>query len=183
MDNNESTKKDLPAILLLLGILVVFAAVYLWMRHDAPAPGESVGAERVSGPAPELAYRTHAGLEQRLSALRGRPVLVHFWATWCPPCRDELPGLLDLAASGEITVLAVSLDGDWDRVRHFLDGEAPAAVVLAAPGTEPERFGVTGFPETYLVDARGQLRQRFSGPRDWRSDAMREAVTTLADDE
>jgi thiol-disulfide isomerase/thioredoxin len=179
-------KKHLPDILWLLGVLGVlgvFAAVYLWTRHDAPAPGESVGAERVSGPAPELAYRTQTGLELRLSALRGRPVLVHFWATWCPPCRDELPGLLDFAASDEITVLAVSLDRDWDQVQRFLGGEAPPAVVLAAPGAEPERFGVTGFPETYLVDARGQLRLRFSGPRDWRSDAMRETVTTLAGDE
>jgi thiol-disulfide isomerase/thioredoxin len=173
-------KKHLSTILVLLGVLVVFAGVYLWMHRDAPAPGESVGAERVNDPAPELAYRTHAGVDQRLSALRGRPVLVHFWATWCPPCRDELPGLLEFAASDEIPVLAVSLDSDWALVQRFLGGEVPPAVVLAVPGTEPERFGVTGLPETYLVDAHGRLRLRFSGPRDWRSDAMQETVTTLA---
>lgn len=171
-------KKHLTPFTGLLALWIAFVAVYLWVGRDAPAPGESVGAERVEGAAPELVYRRPGGAEERLSSLRGRRVVVHFWATWCPACRDELPGLLALAGSGEIEILAVSLDADWEPVRRFFGGAVPAAVVLAAPGTEPERFGVTGLPESYLVDASGQLRLRFSGPRDWRSDAMRETVVS-----
>lgn len=173
-------KKHLTPFTVLLALWVAFVGVYLWVGRDVPAPGESVGAERVQGPAPELVYHRPGGAEERLASLRGRPVVVHFWATWCPACRDELPGLLELAGSGEIAILAVSLDSDWEPVRRFFGGEVPPAVVLAAPGTEPERFGVTGLPESYLVDASGQLRLRFSGPRDWRSAAMQETVISLS---
>jgi thiol-disulfide isomerase/thioredoxin len=173
-------KKRFTPLTVLLTIWVVFVGVYVWIARATSAPGESVGVERVQGAAPELVYHRLGGREERLSGLRGRPVLVHFWATWCPACRDELPGLLALADSGEIAILAVSMDSDWEPLRRFFDGDVPRAVVLAAPGTEPERFGVTGLPESYLVDASGQLRLRFSGPRDWRSKAMREAVINLS---
>jgi thiol-disulfide isomerase/thioredoxin len=170
-------KKRITPFTVLLAVWIAFVGVYVWVARDVPAPGESVGAERVQGAAPELVYHEQGGAEARLSGLRGRPVLVHFWATWCLACRDELPGLLAFADSGEIAILAVSMDSGWEPVRRFFGGDVPRAVVLAAPGTEPERFGVTGLPESYLVDASGQLRLRFSGPRDWRSDALRETVT------
>lgn len=172
-------KQRFTPLTVLLAIWVAFVGVYVWVARDVAAPG-AVGAERVQGAAPDLVYHRPSGVEERLSGLRGRPVLVHFWATWCPACRDELPGLLAFADSGEIAILAVSMDAGWEPVRGFFGGDVPRAVVLAAPGTEPERFGVTGLPESYLVDASGQLRLRFSGPRAWRSDAMREAVIRLS---
>ena len=177
-------KKVLAPLLVLAGVQGLLAAGYFLVVRDAPAPdvppAAVLAAEPLDRPAPELVYRTLAGEVRRLSALRGRPVLVHFWATWCPPCRDELPGLLERAAAGEITVLAVSLDPDWAPVRRFLGDDVPPAVVLAPSDTVSQGFGVVTLPVTFLVDAAGRMHLRFQGARDWRSRPMRQVVSAAA---
>lgn len=152
------------------GVLVVG---YLLLDRGKPA---SVEVERVRRQAPELVYRSADGMEHRLSTLEGQPVLLHFWATWCPPCREELPGLLEFAAAGEIPVLAVSLDPEWSEVRQFLGRAPPPAVVLALSEDASQDFGVASLPETYLIDAAGFVRLRFAGERDWTSSAVRAVV-------
>lgn len=173
-------KKVLTPLLVLAGLQGLLAAGYFLAGWDAPAPDAPVVVERLDRPAPALAYRTLAGEERRLSAQRGRPMLVHFWATWCPPCREELPGLLALAAAGEIAVLAVSLDPEWEPVRRFLGNDVPPAVVLASSAAVTDGFGVTALPATFLVDATGRLRLHFAGARDWRARAVRQTVSAAA---
>ena len=98
-------------------------------------------------PAPDLTLRRRDGSLLRLSETQGRPLLLHFWATWCPPCRDELPALLAYAADAELSVLAVSLDQNWSAIRRFLGSDPPPAVLLAdgdycggrLRGTQPTR--------------------------------------------
>lgn len=104
-------------------------------------------------------------------------MLLHFWATWCPPCVAELPGLLELGREGTVRVIAVSLDEDWTAVREFFAGEIPPEVVRASATTVAKTYGVSILPETYLIGADGMLRLRIAGERDWRSDAARAAIT------
>lgn len=172
-------KRALLALLVLAWVQGLLVGGYFLLGRDA-GPGASVDAEPLDAPAPELVYRTAAGEERRLSALRGQPVLVHFWATWCPPCREELPGLLALADAGEIPVLAVSVDPAWEPVRRFLGGHVPPAVVTASSDAVARDFGVTELPRTFLVDAGGRLRLGFAGARDWRAPALRQAVLATA---
>ena len=101
---------------------------------------------------------------------------LHFWATWCPPCREELPGLLAFGQRAKVNVLAVSLDPDWKAVRRFFDREPPDTVVLADAEVLSGAFEVTELPVTYVVDSTGFLRLRLSGARNWSTKTVRQSV-------
>jgi thiol-disulfide isomerase/thioredoxin len=95
--------------------------------------------ERVAGrTAPDLILARPDGSTRRLVNLRGRPVLLHFWATWCPPCLEELPALLELGRtfgeSSRLTVVAVAVDDDWEALRRFFGGEIPPEVYRDSSG-------------------------------------------------
>jgi thiol-disulfide isomerase/thioredoxin len=96
---------------------------------------------------------------------------VNFWATWCPPCRDEMPSLTRLAQQfdpGSFEVVAVSVDDGWAPVDKFLPpGQTPFRVALDEGAKMSRTFGTSKFPESYLVDRDGKLRLKFVGPRNW----------------
>jgi thiol-disulfide isomerase/thioredoxin len=108
-----------------------------------------------------------------LSALRGKPVLVNFWATWCPPCREEMPSLTRLTQSFEgqtLEVVAVSVDDGWEPIEKFLAGQKssfPFRIAWDEGAKISRAWGSTRFPESYLLDAEGKLRLKFVGPRNW----------------
>lgn len=131
---------------------------------------------RMDRPAPGLALKRLGGSVARLSDFAGRPVVLHFWATWCGPCRDELPGLLALDKDGAAQVLAVGLDSRWDSVRRFLGRDLPSSVFLADSKMVEGAFNVRRLPVTYILDARGRLRLRMDGPRSWSREGLRSAL-------
>jgi thiol-disulfide isomerase/thioredoxin len=168
-------KRGLSVVLVLVGLQGLLVLAYLVIEGTSEREA-AVEAEPLDRPSPALRYRTFDGAEHHLDELRGTPVLVHFWATWCPPCREELPALLDFAASSDVRILAVSVDREWDDIREFLHGDPPPEVVLATSPVAAEQFGVETLPESYLVDARGRLRLRFAGARDWTSSSLRGVI-------
>ncbi len=165
-------KRNLKLILLLIGLQSALTALYFAVE-DAPEP---VRVEQQNRACPELVYLSPDGAQGRLSELKGRPVLLHFWATWCPPCRAELPSLLQLAEQDEVYVLAVSLDTSWAEVRTFFEGPPPKTVVLAQTPTVSDAFSVPRLPETLFIDSAGRIRLRFVGERDWTKEAIRQRL-------
>lgn len=154
--------------LLVLQLLLVFA--YLALDEDDERTSATPDAEpprRISSELPELALRYADGTAGNLSAYRGRPFLLHFWATWCPPCRTELPGLLELAKQGDLEVLVVGLDSEWGAVERFLAGPVPPYMALANGSQVEARFGVHELPQSFVVDRAGRLTLQFHGARDW----------------
>jgi thiol-disulfide isomerase/thioredoxin len=155
--------------------------VVLYLRIDrerSAAPEADAGYEPLPPrAAPDIALLALDGTTTMLSASRGRPVLLHFWGTWCGPCKDELPGLLelgeDLERSGKARLVALSLDRDWQPVKAFFGAAVPRAVVRAGAGDAAKAFDVAALPDTYLLHADGSLRGRFGGARDWRSNHLR----------
>ena len=132
----------------------------------------SAGAQLPAGTAaPEIDLRTLGGARFQLSALRGHPVVMSFWGTWCPPCRDELPELAELHrkyhAAG-LEVVAVN-QGDQERrtsdVQRFVDElSLPFTVAIDPRGRSRRNYRLIGLPTTVFVDTAGVIRRVVSGP-------------------
>jgi thiol-disulfide isomerase/thioredoxin len=151
----------------------IAVAGYLWIEHGRGATAQQpMRAERVEGAAPPLVLRRADGTVFDLSELRGRSVLLHFWASWCAPCRVELPELLavgrELSAGHSVSVVAAAVDDDWQAIGRFFDGAVPSEVVRVDDAVARQRYEVSTLPDTYLIGADGALRLRFGGARDWR---------------
>ena len=121
---------------------------------------ENGGSGRVGESAPAFEWIAPDGRRLALAAL-GKPVVVNFWATWCVPCKEEMP-LLDRAAAAhpEVAFLAIDLDEEGGRVRAFLDelGVARMDPLLDVGLATSRRFGLASVPSTFFVDARGAIR-------------------------
>ena len=118
-------------------------------------------AGRIGATAPDFEWTGPDGQTLRLSAYRGRVVVVNFWATWCAPCREEMPALQRVAASEPgVVVLEVDLMEASDKARSFLDslGLDRLQPVLDTDGATTRRFGVLGLPSTFFVDRDGVIR-------------------------
>jgi protein-S-isoprenylcysteine O-methyltransferase Ste14/thiol-disulfide isomerase/thioredoxin len=125
-------------------------------------------------PFPPLELQRTDGSVVRTESLRGKPLLLHFWASWCPPCRDELPGLLELERdAANPRIVALSLDNDWAAVRQFFGGPIPSAVLRDPSGTLAKRYEIGTLPDTYLLDGDGVPALRFAGAREWRGAGAR----------
>jgi thiol-disulfide isomerase/thioredoxin len=155
-------------------------ALYRWVERERGDPPR-FRVERVDASAQPLAMLRADGTPLTLESLRGRPVLLHFWATWCVPCRVEIPALLALAddSRGDLTIVAVALDDDPIAVRSFFNGRIPPPVALARAADAERAYGVSALPDSYLLDAEGNPRFRMRGPRDWGGPAVRTALREL----
>ncbi len=119
-------------------------------------------------PAPELVIQGLDGVPASLSALRGRPVVLNFWASWCAPCREE-EGVLKAAAErwqGRVAFLGVAFRDSPEAARATQERvHYPYPVGPAASGI-PAAYGVTAPPETFFLDRDGVVTARFIGPLD-----------------
>ena len=177
----RSLRSKLMVVLAVVALQAVAVLVYLRVERSRDERDAAFVVEHVTPrAAPDLTWTNLDGTNGRIADARGTTVLLHFWATWCPPCKEELPGLLalgrELARDGAVRVIAVSLDDDWAAVGEFFAGDVPPEVVLGVAKTVAETYGVSTLPDTYVVGPEGLLRLRVAGERDWRSMGARAAV-------
>jgi cytochrome c biogenesis protein CcmG, thiol:disulfide interchange protein DsbE len=109
-----------------------------------------------------------------LASYRGRVVLLNFWATWCAPCIEEIPSLVQLQHQmPSLTILAVSVDEDPDAYSSFIRERHVDFITVRDPSeSAPKLFHTDMWPETYLIDRKGVIRAKFIGAQDWTSPAM-----------
>jgi peroxiredoxin len=134
-------------------------------RSGEQAPRQAPSA-KVSDLAPDFALTDLEGKEVRLSDLRGKVVLIDFWATWCPPCREELPHIQRLHEQLEsegLVVLALATDRDPAKVRSFVSHHGFTFTVLPVNPRVAATYRVRGIPTVYLVDREGRIRFRHVG--------------------
>lgn len=122
-----------------------------------------------------------SGKPVRLSDLRGKVVVLNFWATWCPPCKEETPSLNHLQkyiAARNGVVLGVAADEDPDAYAKFLMEEAVSFPTYRDPATKNNSspialsYGTSMYPETYIIDRHGKIARKVVGFQQWDSPAM-----------
>jgi cytochrome c biogenesis protein CcmG/thiol:disulfide interchange protein DsbE len=119
-----------------------------------------------------------------LSDFRGKVVVLNFWASWCPPCIEETPSLLDMQHKMRdkgVTVLAVSIDADGGAYHKFLTAHGvDLLTVRDVNASSNALYGTFKFPETYIIDRNGVMRRKFIGAVDWSSPEVVEFLTKLS---
>ena len=125
-----------------------------------------------------------------LSQLHGKIVILNFWATWCPPCIEEMPSLVQLQKQlpDKVTVLGVSVDDDNDDYHKFLKDHGIDFLTVREGGTKTDtgvisptanKYGTAKIPETYIIDRNGVVRRKFIGPIDWKQQEIVEYLSRL----
>jgi peroxiredoxin len=118
-----------------------------------------------------------------LQQFRGQIVVLNFWATWCPPCVEELPSLItmqDRMKAKGVVVLGVSIDVDEDAYHRFLKRRNVNFMTVRDPEEKvASLYGTTGWPESYVIDRKGVLRRKFVGPVDWNSPEVMDFLSKL----
>jgi thiol-disulfide isomerase/thioredoxin len=169
-----------------LGIAAVVFGAAAFLAKDALRPPAArtqtiaVPAARVTFPAGPLLVRNREGAARDLAARTGKALILHFWATWCAPCREEMPTLVrfvkETKADRNVEFLAVSVDEDWKVVDGWLGerGIRDLPLALDPKGDTAHVLGTDKFPETWFVAPSGEILRHVVGATDWSDPKMRE---------
>jgi cytochrome c biogenesis protein CcmG, thiol:disulfide interchange protein DsbE len=155
----------------LLVVAAVVVAQLLVQRAAPPVPGGE--------PAPPLALADLAGAQVDLADLRGKVVAVNFWASWCPPCREELPELAEVWSEHRgrcFELLGVAEESAREDVAKLARG-IPYPILLDERASALAAWRVPGYPRTFIVDAEGKVRRVFEGAV--RKGQLEEAIRPL----
>jgi peroxiredoxin len=160
----------------------MFALVWL-CAAGIVFPGEPLAPVAGSVPAPGFTLPDTSGRLHRLEDYRGRPVIINFWATWCPPCREEIPSMnraWKILEQEDIALLAINVGEDEDTIFIFnADYPADFPILMDRTGTIIEQWPVRGLPTTYIVAPDGTLAYRAIGSRQWDDAELLDLVRSL----
>ncbi|HEY4223497.1 MAG TPA: redoxin family protein [Myxococcota bacterium] len=112
-----------------------------------------------------------------LAGARQKPALLHLWASWCGPCRAELPSLLAFGKAHNVDVIAVSVDDHWPDVVRFFAGKIPSEVVWDKNIALERALGTDSIPDTFLVSTKGEVVDSFLGAQPWDSPDLQRGVS------
>jgi len=165
--------------LLVLGIMSGMAAI-VWMALPQTSTTPKQGSGVSSFTLPDLQGNMQ-GLPQ------GDVVLLNFWATWCPPCRKEIPSMIalhDRYAADGLKIVAVSVDQRLEDLARFVgEYDMPFQVLHDGNGTVSQQFGVFRFPETFLIDRQGKVRYHLIGAVDWMSEDILKTIELMLNED
>ncbi len=156
---------------------ITLAFILAALLSAAPA---RVSALATGAPPPDFTVTDMTGAEVTLSKLKGSVVLLDFWATWCPPCRDEVPRLISIQerfGSRKFVLISVSLDRDPQAARRFVAEKRMEWVHVVdsqAARELAEKYGVRYIPSTFVIDRQGKL-----AAAQLRGDALAEKIAAL----
>lgn len=170
--------------------LIVLAGLIAWgiydytSKREAAGPGATPTENTEAGTvtvglkkgnlAPDFTLKSRDGADVKLSDYRGSTVLLNFWASWCPPCRIEMPHMQDFYEeykSGDVVVLAVNMAhlekkaGDADALLQEVGASFPT--VYDKDGKVTDRYQIVAYPTTYVLNANGVITDRFQGAIDY----------------
>lgn len=185
MSDSQRTFAVLVAAALAAAAVAFFAKDAL-IQPATPVPGRARAAAKRTVPAGSLLVLERNGARRDLAAQAGKGLILHFWATWCAPCREEMPELVKFVKDTEkdphVEFLAVSVDEDWKVVDGWLKerGIVGLPVALDPKGAIADRYGVTGYPETFFIAPSGEIVKQLVGAADWSKPEARSFVAEFS---
>jgi len=118
----------------------------------------------------DFKWMDESGTTWSLDSLKGEPVLVHFWASWCPSCRAEMPAYARwVSEHPQVKTLTISLDQKAANATAFLKETGIAMPILLSDENQARKLGAQALPTSIIIAADGQISQTHRGPRDWSS--------------
>jgi cytochrome c biogenesis protein CcmG, thiol:disulfide interchange protein DsbE len=163
----------------LLGVMAVLIVAFIFVIRDLFVQRIVEAGDK----APNFRVTTENGKTISRDDFGGKVLVLNFWATWCPPCVEETPSLSEFARRAEkegIVVLAVSIDKSEQAYRRFLQQVRPGFLTARDPEAEiPARFGTFKWPETYVIDRDGRVRQKYISNRNWTDPAIMNEIRSV----
>ena len=169
--------------LLLAFAVALGAALTVWVRSLEP-PASPSGSLAFLSAAPNLLVADRKGEKIDLSTLKGKVTIIHFWATWCPPCVEEVPALSRFweryQGRDDVRLFAISVDKDWKTIDAFNAKNPNQLPLYIDPdAATAKRFGTIQYPETYIVNPKGRVIERVPGAVSWDDPEVRKRIEQL----
>jgi peroxiredoxin len=171
----------------IIGIAIIaLGGIFILTGRFEPLSGQ--GGAPSSGlrrQAPGFALKDASGKVHRLEDFKNTPVIIHFWASWCPPCLDELPRWAELAIHYQkkrIQLIAISLDQKWEDAQKVMPSDKLPPGLLSLLDSRqdvPDKYGTYQYPETYLLDRDHRIVEKWVGPQNWESEKIRSFIDRL----
>jgi peroxiredoxin len=165
-------RKNIQLVLTILFVLIASVVLIVFLREERDSTLKTARPMQPGLEAPDFTFPDLNGKEVSLADHRGKVVLVNVWATWCPPCRQEMPSMQRLYEKfkGEnFEILAVSIDSEGRKaVAPFMRKMNLTFTALLDPGeTIRPLYGITGVPESFIIDKQGIVVEKIIGPLNW----------------
>jgi len=155
-------------------VVLLLVAIYVPLHETLVQVGDR---------APDFSIKADNGRTYTKANFGGKLLILNFWATWCPPCREELPSLDALQRTlgpRGLVVLAVSVDKDEKVYRDFLAANNVAVTTARDPGQDINReYGTVQFPESYIIDQNGKVVEKIISSTNWMDERMVSHVQSM----
>lgn len=159
------------------------------VQVEAASPAAQAGTQTLTAvakpvPAPAFELQDIDGVKHALAEYRGKVVVLNFWATWCPPCRDEMPAMQrgwETLRDAGVVFVGVNVGEDADAVFMFLgDYAVEFPLLLDKDAKVIAQYPVTGLPTTFIIDPDGRITHRVVGGREWDDPALLKTLRELS---
>lgn len=159
--------------------MLVLLAAFAWVIHDQ----FEQRIVEVGDSAPHFAVTTESGKRLTQASFGGKLLVLNFWATWCPPCVEEMPSLNEFARQlnkDGVIVLGVSIDKNEQAYKRFLQqGQVSFETARDEQANIPTEYGTFKWPETYVIDTSGRVIQKMIGAKDWTDPQLVNSIRSL----
>ncbi|WP_312473164.1 redoxin domain-containing protein [Neobacillus sp.] len=161
--------KKVIAAVVLITLLTVAIVQAMDKQTEKPETTSQTTANNeglaIGAKAPDFELKTLTGETVKLSSLKGKKVMLNFWATWCPPCKAEMPEMEQFykQAGDDIVILAVNIDPQLDVQGFVNENKITFPILLDADDKVNETYKILSIPTTYFIDSKGIIKNKFTG--------------------